>query len=55
MMENAACRRNACGVLGLAARFLLTANGRWAYVFAYLAGGFYPAMEVWERPSETHH
>jgi Cd2+/Zn2+-exporting ATPase len=39
-----------CGVLGLAARFLLA--GHWsvaAYVFAYLAGGFYPAVEVWER------
>jgi Cd2+/Zn2+-exporting ATPase len=39
-----------CGVLGLTAHFLLT--GYWsvaAYVFAYLAGGFYPAMEVWER------
>jgi Cd2+/Zn2+-exporting ATPase len=39
-----------CGVLGLTARFLLT--GQWsvaAYVFAYLAGGFYPAKEVWER------
>ncbi|MGD0209123.1 MAG: heavy metal translocating P-type ATPase [Verrucomicrobiota bacterium] len=39
-----------CGVLGLTARFLLT--GHWsvaAYVFAYLAGGFYPAEDVWER------
>jgi Cd2+/Zn2+-exporting ATPase len=39
-----------CGVLGLTARFLLT--GQWsvaAYVFAYLAGSFYPAEEVWER------
>ena len=39
-----------CGVLGLAARFLLA--GHWsvaAYVFACLAGGFYPAVEVWER------
>ena len=39
-----------CGVLGLAARFLLA--GQWsvaAYVCAYLAGGFYPAVEVWER------
>ena len=39
-----------CGVLGLTARFLLT--GHWsvaAYVFAFLAGGFYPAVEVWER------
>jgi Cd2+/Zn2+-exporting ATPase len=39
-----------CGVLGLAARFLLTGHGSVAaYVFAYLAGGFYPAGEVWER------
>ena len=39
-----------CGVLGLAAHFLL--SGQWsvaAYIFAYLAGGFYPAEEVWER------
>jgi len=39
-----------CGVLGLIAHFLLT--GHWsvaAYAFAYLAGGFYPAVEVWER------
>jgi Cd2+/Zn2+-exporting ATPase len=39
-----------CGVFGLAAHFLLT--GHWsvaAYVFAFLAGGFYPAVEVWER------
>ncbi len=39
-----------CGVLGLTARFLLP--GQWpvaAYIFAYLAGGFYPAVEVWER------
>ena len=39
-----------CGVLGLTAHFLL--NGSWAvaaYVFACLAGGFYPAEEVWER------
>jgi Cd2+/Zn2+-exporting ATPase len=39
-----------CGVLGLAARFLLTGHGSVAaYVFAYLAGGYYPAVEVWER------
>ncbi len=39
-----------CGVLGLAARFLLAGHGPVAaYVFAYLAGGFYPAVEVWER------
>jgi Cd2+/Zn2+-exporting ATPase len=39
-----------CGIFGLTARFLLT--GHWsvaAYAFAYLAGGFYPAVEVWER------
>ncbi len=39
-----------CGVLGLAAHFLLT--GGWsiaAYVLSFIAGGFYPAMEVWER------
>ncbi|MGA2786281.1 MAG: cation-translocating P-type ATPase [Verrucomicrobiota bacterium] len=39
-----------CGVLGLTAHFLLT--GKWsvaAYVVACLAGGFYPAEEVWER------
>ena len=39
-----------CGVLGLTARFLLTGHGSVAaYVFAFLAGGFYPAAEVWER------
>jgi Cd2+/Zn2+-exporting ATPase len=39
-----------CGVLGLSARFLLTGHGSvTAYVFAFLAGGFYPAVEVWER------
>ena len=39
-----------CGVLGLTGHFLLT--GHWsvaAYVVACLAGGFYPAVEVWER------
>jgi Zn2+/Cd2+-exporting ATPase len=39
-----------CGVLGLTAHFLLT--GHWsvaAYVLACIAGGFYPAEEVWER------
>jgi Cd2+/Zn2+-exporting ATPase len=39
-----------CAVLGLTAHFLLT--GQWsvtAYVLACLAGGFYPAKEVWER------
>jgi Cd2+/Zn2+-exporting ATPase len=39
-----------CGVLGLTARFLLTGQGAVvAYIFAFLAGGFYPAVEVWER------
>jgi Cd2+/Zn2+-exporting ATPase len=39
-----------CGVLGLAARFLLAGHGPvTAYVFAFIAGGFYPAVEVWER------
>ena len=39
-----------CGVFGLIARFLLTGHGSVAaYAFAYLAGGFYPAEEVWER------
>jgi Cd2+/Zn2+-exporting ATPase len=39
-----------CGVLGLSARFLLT--GGWsigAYALSFIAGGFYPAVEVWER------
>ena len=39
-----------CGVLGLTAHFLLT--GGWsiaAYVLSFIAGGFYPAVEVWER------
>ena len=39
-----------CSVFGLTAHFLLA--GHWsvaAFVFAYLAGGFYPAKEVWER------
>lgn len=38
-----------CGLLGLAAHFL---GGPWAvgiYVLSYLAGGFFPAEEVWER------
>ena len=39
-----------CGGLGLMAHFLLTGHGSVAaYVFACLAGGFYPAEEVWER------
>jgi Cd2+/Zn2+-exporting ATPase len=39
-----------CGVSGLAARFL--SAGPWstvAYVLAYLAGGWFPAVEVWKR------
>ena len=39
-----------CGVLGLTGHFLL--SGHWsvaAYVVACLAGGLYPAEEVWER------
>jgi Zn2+/Cd2+-exporting ATPase len=39
-----------CGVLGLTAHFLLTGHASVAaYVLACLAGGFYPAEEVWER------
>ena len=39
-----------CGVLGLAAGFLLPAPYKlFAFIAAYLAGGFYPAEEVWER------
>jgi Cd2+/Zn2+-exporting ATPase len=39
-----------CGVLGLTAHFLLNGQGSvTAYVFAFLAGGFYPAVEAWER------
>jgi len=39
-----------CGVLGLAAHFLLTGQmSVAAYVLACLTGGFYPAVEVWER------
>jgi len=39
----------ACGVLGVAAHFI---GGGWSvalYLLSYLAGGFYPAEEVWER------
>jgi len=39
-----------CGGLGLAAHFLL--SGGWslaAYVLSFVAGGFFPAEEVWER------
>ncbi len=38
-----------CGVLGLTAHFI---GGGWAvgiYFLSYLAGGFFPAEEVWER------
>ncbi len=39
-----------CGVFGLTAHFLLSSPlSLAAYIFAYLAGGFYPAVEVWER------
>jgi Cd2+/Zn2+-exporting ATPase len=39
-----------CGVFGLAAAFLVPAQFKvFAFVAAYLAGGFYPAEEVWER------
>jgi Zn2+/Cd2+-exporting ATPase len=39
-----------CGVFGLAAGLLLPAPYKViAFVAAYIAGGFYPAEEVWER------
>lgn len=39
-----------CGVFGLLAAFALPAQFKmFAFVAAYLAGGFYPAEEVWER------
>jgi len=39
-----------CGMFGLAAAFLLPAQFRiFGFAAAYLAGGFYPAEEVWER------
>jgi Zn2+/Cd2+-exporting ATPase len=38
-----------CGVLGLAGYFLPAPFRLYAYLAAYLAGGFYPAEEVWER------
>src|SRR5260221_6917621 len=39
-----------CCVLGLAAHFLLPGNWQVAaFALSYLAGGFYPAAEVWER------
>jgi len=39
-----------CGALGLVAHFLLTGGTAVAaYVLSYIAGGFFPAEEVWER------
>jgi len=38
-----------CGVFGLAGFFLPAPFKLLAYAAAYLAGGFYPAHEVWER------
>jgi len=38
-----------CGVFGLAGFFLPAPYKVFAYAAAYLAGGFYPAEEVWER------
>jgi Cd2+/Zn2+-exporting ATPase len=39
-----------CGVFGLLAAFVLPAPLQTAaFIVAYLAGGFYPAEEVWER------
>jgi Cd2+/Zn2+-exporting ATPase len=39
-----------CGVFGLLAAFVLPAPFKVAaFVAAYIAGGFYPAEEVWER------
>jgi len=39
-----------CGVCGLLAALVLPAQYKvFAFVAAYLAGGFYPAEEVWER------
>jgi Cd2+/Zn2+-exporting ATPase len=39
-----------CGGLGLAAHFLLTGGASIAvYVLSFIAGGFFPAEEVWER------
>jgi len=38
-----------CGVFGLAGFFLPLPFKMIAYAAAYLAGGFYPAEEVWER------
>src|SRR5476649_2358563 len=38
-----------CGVFGLAGYFLPAPFKVFLFVAAYLAGGFYPAEEVWER------
>jgi Cd2+/Zn2+-exporting ATPase len=38
-----------CGVFGLAGFFMPAPFKIFAYAVAYLAGGFYPAREVWER------
>lgn len=39
-----------CGGLGLVSAFVLPAPFKvWGFVVAYLAGGFFPAEEVWER------
>jgi Cd2+/Zn2+-exporting ATPase len=39
-----------CGVFGLVAFFALPAQFKiFGFIAAYLAGGFYPAEEVWER------
>jgi Cd2+/Zn2+-exporting ATPase len=38
-----------CGVFGLAGAFLPAPFKIFAYVVACIAGGFYPAEEVWER------
>jgi len=38
-----------CGVFGLAGFFLPAPYKLFAYGAAYVAGGFYPAEEVWER------
>jgi Zn2+/Cd2+-exporting ATPase len=39
-----------CGGLGLAAHFLLAGGASIAaYVLSFIAGGFFPAEEVWER------
>lgn len=39
-----------CGICGLTAATVLPAHLKvWGFVMAYLAGGFFPAEEVWER------